>query len=82
MRRFKTTILIRNDIKHAWFSYRGGNGDKYKIGYAVSKERKKCLGYEINENTIFTSNEGWDNWKWLSIHLFSSIKKKFLCLQW
>jgi hypothetical protein len=56
----RPTILVKNDIKHAWFSYRGGNGDKYKIGYAISKERD-VWDMKLNENTIFTSNEGWDS---------------------
>tara|TARA_Y100000591_G_C21780449_1_gene670720 strand:- start:63 stop:995 length:933 start_codon:yes stop_codon:yes gene_type:complete len=55
----RPTILVRGYEKHAWFSYRGGNGDKYKIGYAFSKE-KNNWNLNLSKNTIFTSNEGWD----------------------
>jgi hypothetical protein len=32
----RPTLLKIKNIWHMWFSYRGGNGDKYKIGHAIS----------------------------------------------
>lgn len=55
----RPAILVQNSDKHAWFSYRGGNGDKYKIGYAHSKKNSPW-NLALNTNTISTSNEGWD----------------------
>jgi hypothetical protein len=43
-----------------WFSYRSGNGEKYRIGYAFSKSEK---GWQLAlENAgIDVSAEGWDS---------------------
>tara|TARA_B100000614_G_C14513023_1_gene479362 strand:+ start:32 stop:958 length:927 start_codon:yes stop_codon:yes gene_type:complete len=56
----RPTILVQGNEKHAWYSYRGGNGDKYKIGYAISKDNN-VWNIELNKNTISTSDEGWDS---------------------
>ena len=56
----RPTVLILNGIFHMWFSYRSGDGTKYRIGYARSKdgikwERKnKLSGIDI-------SKSGWDS---------------------
>ena len=43
-----------------WFSYRSGNGEKYRIGYARSKDQK--LWELANEDAgITTSSAGWDS---------------------
>ena len=43
-----------------WFSYRSGSGEKYRIGYALSKDGK---GWELElENAgIEVSSDGWDS---------------------
>ena len=41
-----------------WFSYRSGNGEKYRIGYCVS-----CDGVNWSTpmpSSLTTSNDGWD----------------------
>lgn len=53
-----TTDSTGND--HLWFSYRGGNGDKYKIGYA---SRQKGAEWELglSKAGIAPSKHGWDS---------------------
>lgn len=43
-----------------WFSYRSGNGDKYRIGYAFSKDG---VEWKLNLNAagIVVSSDGWDS---------------------
>ncbi len=43
-----------------WFSYRSGSGEKYRIGYTVSKDGKK---WDLSLETvgIDVSAEGWDS---------------------
>ena len=43
-----------------WFSYRSGNGEKYRIGYAFSKNGKSWQ-LALGEVGIDVSQEGWDN---------------------
>ena len=41
-----------------WFSYRSGTGEKYRIGYAVSKDGKRWQ-LELEKAGIDVSKEGW-----------------------
>jgi hypothetical protein len=43
-----------------WFSYRSGAGEKYRIGYAVSKDAK-AWNLALNEVGIDVSSDGWDS---------------------
>lgn len=43
-----------------WFSYRGGNGDKYRIGYAVSEDGV-TWELRLGEAGIDVSSDGWDS---------------------
>lgn len=55
----RPTVIKDNNVYHMWFSYRSGDGTKYRIGYAQSKDsliwdRKDHSGIEV-------SKEGWDS---------------------
>jgi len=43
-----------------WFSYRNGTGEKYRIGYAFSKDGKEW-NLLLDESGIGVSNSGWDS---------------------
>lgn len=43
-----------------WFSYRSGSGEKYRIGYAVSKDGETWK-LALNEPGIDVSENGWDS---------------------
>jgi hypothetical protein len=43
-----------------WFSYRSGCGDKYRIGYALSKNGKEW-DLDLEEAGIDVSSDGWDS---------------------
>ena len=56
---FSKPCVIKNDIGYQmWFSYRGGNGIPYRIGYAFSED-----GYSWNmqQSNLTVSNTGWDS---------------------
>ncbi len=55
----RPSVLKDNKGYHMWFSYRSGNGTKYRIGYAYSNNglnwvRKEDVGIDV-------SKEGWDS---------------------
>lgn len=55
----RPTVIKDNEGYHMWFSYRSGNGTKYRIGYAhscdgVQWDRKNSSGIDIGSN-------GWDS---------------------
>jgi hypothetical protein len=43
-----------------WFSYRGGTGTSYRIGYAYSADGS-CWTFENANSGIEVSAEGWDS---------------------
>ena len=43
-----------------WFSYRSGRGEKYRIGYAISKDGRKWE-LELDKAGISVSLTGWDS---------------------
>ena len=43
-----------------WFSYRGGNNKKYRIGYALSNDGKRWT-LALNRSGIDVAREGWDS---------------------
>jgi len=57
---FSRPTVVKDDKGyHMWFSYRSGDGTKYRIGYAYSLnskiwDRKKNSGIDVSEN-------GWDS---------------------
>lgn len=55
----RPTLLKINDRYHMWYSYREGNGDKYKIGYSSSDNGIDWKRDDKNSG-IYTSEEGWD----------------------
>jgi len=55
----RPTVIKKDDGYHMWFSFRSGDGTKYRIGYAHSKDgikwdRKQDSGIDV-------SKEGWDS---------------------
>jgi hypothetical protein len=55
----RPTVAKDNDGYHMWFSYRSGDGTKYRLGYAHSLDgktwdRKKNSGIDV-------SDDGWDS---------------------
>ncbi len=55
-----TVIGNGQDGYHMWFSYRSGQGEKYRIGYASSSDKKNWeLGLE--KSGIQPSEQGWDS---------------------
>jgi len=55
----KPTVVRDESGYHMWFSYRSGDGTKYRIGYAYSKDGLK---WNREENSgIDVSKEGWDS---------------------
>lgn len=55
-----TISLSPNGQWHMWFSYRGGPGTKYRIGYAVSNDRK-IWQLALADAGIDVSSFGWDS---------------------
>ncbi|MCS6955189.1 MAG: hypothetical protein NZM44_02405 [Candidatus Calescibacterium sp.] len=53
-------IIKDNKGYHMWYSYRGGNGQKYKIGYAFSNDGQ-FFEPQHHKTGISTSKEGWDS---------------------
>jgi hypothetical protein len=43
-----------------WFSYRGGGGDTYRIGYARSRDGERWE-LALSETGLDVSREGWDS---------------------
>lgn len=43
-----------------WFSYRSGSGEKYRIGYAFSKDGRRWV-LALEEAGIDVSSDGWDS---------------------
>ena len=55
-----SVIKNNNGSYDMWFSYRGGTGDTYRIGYAYSKDGSKWV-LELNNGGISVSESGWDS---------------------
>lgn len=56
----KPSVVVDNGIYHMWFSYRSGQGTKYRIGYAHSRDG---LNWEREDGNsgIDVSESGWDS---------------------
>jgi hypothetical protein len=54
-----TVVLSDSGDFEMWFSYRSGAGEKYRIGYARSKDGKKWE-LELVRGGIDVSSSGWD----------------------
>lgn len=58
----RPSIIIENSKSyHMWYSYRGGNNDFYKIGYANSYGDMFKWNNKYNLSQIQKSNNGWDS---------------------
>lgn len=60
----RPTVLVNEDGYHMWFSYRGGNGQKYRIGYAhkgLNQAEDELWKLDINNAGIDVSATGWDS---------------------
>jgi len=56
----RPAILVRDGFYHMWYSYRSGDGSKYKIGYSKSKDGINWESDNLNSG-ILASDEGWDS---------------------
>ncbi|MBX9778453.1 MAG: hypothetical protein K2Y71_29110 [Xanthobacteraceae bacterium] len=54
-----TVIVDSHGTCHMWFSYRGGAGEKYRIGYAVSADGERWE-LRLDQAGIEASASGWD----------------------
>ena len=59
---FSRPSVVKNsdDAYEMWFSYRGGLGDKYRIGYAKSED-KSSWELDLDNVGITVSESGWDS---------------------
>jgi len=55
-----TVAVTASNRLEMWFSYRGGNGDKYKIGYASQREDLEWE-LQLDNSGIEQSQQGWDS---------------------
>jgi len=72
----RPTVFKDNDGYHMWFSYRSGDGTKYRIGYAHS-----CDGFKWDrkENSgIDASKDGWDSEMICYPFIFEHKGKKYM----
>ncbi|WP_295543120.1 hypothetical protein [uncultured Thiohalocapsa sp.] len=56
----RPTVCVDESGYHMWYSYRGGLGTKYRIGYAFSKDGNKW-SVDIDGSGIDVSLDGWDS---------------------
>ncbi len=56
----RPTVIVVDGVFHMWYSYRSGNGTKYRIGYSKSKDGKLWENY-LHDNGIDVSKNGWDS---------------------
>jgi hypothetical protein len=57
----RPTVAVNDDgSAEMWFSYRGNPSQKYRIGYAESKNRIDWV-VDLSNAAIFVSNFGWDS---------------------
>lgn len=56
----RPALLIKDGVFHMWYSYRSGDGSKYKIGYSRSKDGMNWESDNLNSG-IKASEEGWDS---------------------
>ncbi|OAB63459.1 hypothetical protein AY599_17295 [Leptolyngbya valderiana BDU 20041] len=56
----KPTVIRNKEGYHMWFSYRGGLGRKYRLGYSYSEDSIKWSKVVLNPG-ISISNSGWDS---------------------
>lgn len=56
----RPALLIKDGIYHMWYSYRSGDGSKYKIGYSKSKDGLNWESDNLNSG-IEVSADGWDS---------------------
>jgi hypothetical protein len=56
----RPTVYINLNVYHMWYSYRSGNGTKYRIGYATSIDGLNWIR-QHEQNDLDISNEEWEN---------------------
>ena len=54
----KPCVLKTDSGYQMWFSYRGGNGIPYRIGYAFSKDGQS---WSMQQSKLTVSDNGWDS---------------------
>jgi hypothetical protein len=54
----KPTVFKDECGHHMWFSYRGGNGVSYRIGYAFSEDG---ASWAMKQSNLTVSDKGWDS---------------------
>ena len=58
---FSRPSVLQDDYGfHAWFSYRSGTGEPYRIGYAISEDGINWT-LALDETGITVSEQGWDS---------------------
>lgn len=55
-----SVLVDEHNTHHMWFSYRGGNGMAYRIGYS-RKEEGAIWSQPLDEGGIMPSSAGWDS---------------------
>ena len=56
----KPSVLLDELGYHMWFSFRSGTGEKYRIGYAFSKDGENWVR-DVKNSGIDVSKKGWDS---------------------
>lgn len=56
----RPVVVKKSDGYHMWFSYRSGDGTKYRIGYAFSSDGEQWERL-LDQSGITVSEEGWDS---------------------
>ncbi len=56
-----TVIRLKDGYDHMWFSYRAGDGSKYRIGHARSDDGGLTWLLALDELSIRQSKSGWDS---------------------
>jgi len=52
----RPVVIIENDIYHMWYSYRSGDGTKYRVGYSQSSDgvewtrKHELVGIDVSED--------------------------------
>ena len=70
-------VLIDAEGYHMWYSYRSGDGTKYRIGYASSANGLKWER-KHNETGIDVSDSGWDSEMICYPFVFEHKKRKYM----
>jgi len=73
----RPAVLVRDGVYHMWYSYRSGDGSKYKIGYSISHNGIKWKSDNLNSG-IAASEEGWDSEMVCYPYVFTHKEKTYM----